>query len=512
MDKSLRIELIRDRFANEPRGSRTQAALHLVLRRLILDGELPAGSPLPPTRRLASDLGVSRSTLVRVYEQLLVEGYLQSRGGSATLVSEALPAAAPDYARRIHPPDRASHAASLSRRGSEIAQHATSSRIQSGAFVPGAPDVGLFPFATWRRLLAKNIRFEQRHLARYSHGGYGPLKAVLADYLRASRRMSCSPRQILILNGSHQAIDLCARMLCDNGDHAWMEDPGYWGASNVLRANGLQIAPIPVDDEGLSLPAPGSPPPPRLIFVSPSSQYPTGVVMSLSRRMQLLELAETNRAWVIEDDYDNEIRYHPYTIGSLFGQARSQRVIYLGTFSKTMFPGLRLAYLVVPEQLAEAFAIGNAELYREGRMIEQAALAEFIDAGHLGAHLKRVRSIYQERRNVLRRAVESRLGDLVSTSGGLAGLHLPYFFSQPLDDVALSNEMLKAGIVVRPLSMYYADPAYSRSGMVLGFAAIDAQTIETAAAQLCRVVEDRFRREQGASQPEARRQCSVSGL
>jgi GntR family transcriptional regulator/MocR family aminotransferase len=499
MDKSLHIELIRDRFENEPRGSRTQAALHLVLRRLILDGELPAGSPLPPTRRLASELGVSRSTLVRVYEQMLVEGYLQSRGGSGTLVSEALPAALPGSARRTHPanyPTPASLATSLSRRGREIAQHATSSRIQGGAFLPGAPDVGLFPFATWRRLLAKNIRFEQRHLARYSHGGYGPLKAALADYLRASRRMSCSPRQILILNGSHQAIDLCARMLCDHGDHAWMEDPGYWGASNVLRANGLQIAPIPVDDEGLSLPPPGAPAAPRLIFVSPSSQYPTGVVMSLSRRMQLLELAETNNAWVIEDDYDNEIRYHPYTIGSLFGQARSQRVIYLGTFSKTMFPGLRLAYLVVPEQLAEAFAIGNAELYREGRMIEQAALAEFVDAGHLGAHLKRVRSIYQERRNVLRRAIESRLGDLVSTTGGLAGLHLPYFFTQPLDDVALSNEMLEAGIIVRPLSMYYADPANCRSGMVLGFAAIDAQTIETAAALLCRVVERRCRHEE----------------
>jgi len=499
MDKSQHIELIRDRFESEPRGSRTQAALHLVLRRLILDGELPAGSPLPPTRRLASELGVSRSTLVRVYEQMLVEGYLQSRGGSGTLVSEALPAALPGSARRTHPanhPTQASLATSLSRRGREIAQHATSSRIQGGAFLPGAPDVGLFPFATWRRLLAKNIRFEQRHLARYSHGGYGPLKAALADYLRASRRMSCSPRQILILNGSHQAIDLCARMLCDHGDHAWMEDPGYWGASNVLRANGLQIAPIPVDDEGLSLPPPGAPAAPRLIFVSPSSQYPTGVVMSLSRRMQLLELAETNNAWVIEDDYDNEIRYHPYTIGSLFGQARSQRVIYLGTFSKTMFPGLRLAYLVVPEQLAEAFAIGNAELYREGRMIEQAALAEFIDGGHLGAHLKRVRSIYQERRNVLRRAIESQLGDLVSTTGGLAGLHLPYFFTQLLDDVALSNEMLEAGIIVRPLSMYYANAANCRSGMVLGFAAIDAQTIETAAALLCRVVERRCRHEE----------------
>jgi GntR family transcriptional regulator/MocR family aminotransferase len=216
--------------------------------------------------------------------------------------------------------------------------------------------------------------------------------------------------------------------------------------------------------------------------------------------MQLLDLAETHDAWIIEDDYDNEIRYHPYTIGSLFGQARSQRVIYLGTFSKTMFPGLRLAYLVVPEGLAEAFAIGNAELYREGRLMEQAALAEFIDAGHLSSHLRRVRQIYQERRNVLRRVIESRLGNLVSTTGGLAGLHLPYFFNQPLDDVALSTEMLDAGIVLRPLSMYYADRSHCRSGMLLGFAAADARTIEAAAGQLCAAIEGRYQRDQQSVQ------------
>ena len=180
--------------------------------------------------------------------------------------------------------------------------------------------------------------------------------------------------------------------------------------------------------------------------------------MSLGRRLQLLEVAESHNAWIIEDDYDNEIRYHPHIVGSLFGQAHFQQVIYLGTFSKTMFPGLRLAYLVVPEHLAEDFAIGNAELYREGRMIEQAALAEFIENGHLSAHLKRMRSIYQERRNVLRRIIDTRLGDSVSTMGGLAGLQLPYFFNHAVDDVALSREMRESGIVLRPLSMYYATP------------------------------------------------------
>ena len=372
------LELIRQRFGSESSGRNVRTTLYLAIRHLILDGSLLPGTALPPTRTLADALGFSRSTLVRVYAQLVREGYLQSRGGAATSVSEALPTAmlaSPDKSPRPAP------TAALSQRGQEIARHATSSRIQGGAFVPGVPDVGLFPFPTWRRLLSKNVRFEQRHLARYSQGGYGPLKVALAEYLRVSRMMVCSPQQILILNGSHQAIDLCARMLCDPGDRVWMEEPGYWGARNVLRANGLQLVPVAVDDEGIAPPETLDGPPPRLMFVSPSSQYPTGAVMSLARRLSLLEQAELHGAWIIEDDYDNEIRYHPHTLGSLFGQSRTQRVLYLGTFSKVMFPGLRLAYLVVPEHLAEAFSIGNAELYREGRMIEQAALAEFIEGG-----------------------------------------------------------------------------------------------------------------------------------
>lgn len=491
MDKALCMELIRSRFERDSNGSGALATLYLSLRRLILDGELSAGSPLPATRLLADELGLSRSTLVRAYEQLVLEGYLQSHRGSGTRVSEVLRIGVKTKSV-VGRPRR--QAAALSHRGREIARCAYSSRVQDGAFVPGVPDIGLFPFPTWRRLLAKYVRFEQRHLARYSQGGYEPLKVVLADYLRASRMMSCSPRQILIMNGSHQAIDLCARMLCDPDDHVWMEDPGYWGASNVLRADGLTIDPVPVDDEGISIPDAGATASPRLIFVSPSSQYPTGVVMSLRRRLQLLEVAESHNAWIIEDDYDNEIRYHPHIVGSLFGQAHFQQVIYLGTFSKTMFPGLRLAYLVVPEHLAEDFAIGNAELYREGRMIEQAALAEFIANGHLSAHLKRMRSIYQDRRNVLRRIIESRLGDSVSTSGGLAGLQLPYFFNDAVDDVALSREMREAGIVLRPLSMYYATSAQRRSGMVLGFAATDAKTIGTAADKLCTAIERRVQR------------------
>ena len=482
-------DLILRQIMRESPSRKLRANLYLAIRRLILEGELRPGSLLPPSRQLADQIGCSRSTLVRVYEQLREGGYLQTVCGSGTRVSDALPESAADG------PGAARRPGSnlvLSARGREIAGNATSSRIQGGAFVPGVPDVGLFPFEIWRRLLSKNIRFEQRHLARYSHGGYGPLKVALSEHLKASRMMSCSPQQILILNGSHQAIDLCARMLCDAGDRVWMEDPGYWGARNVLRANGLELVPVPVDHEGI-VPSRGRAADPRLIFVSPSSQYPTGALMSLRRRLQLLEFAETQDAWVIEDDYDNEIRYHPHSIGALFGQSRDQRVLYLGTFSKVMFPGLRLAYLVVPEDLVDAFSTGNAELYREGRLIEQAALAEFIDAGHLGSHLKRVRGIYQERRGQLRVAIESRLGEHVRSTGGLAGLHMTYVFDRPIDDLALAQEALADGIVFRPLSMYYGDRARTLSGMVLGFAAVSPEDIDAAASRLCALAERRLR-------------------
>jgi GntR family transcriptional regulator/MocR family aminotransferase len=269
-----------------------------------------------------------------------------------------------------------------------------------------------------------------------------------------------------------------------------MEQPGYWGASNVLRAAGLDLVPIPLDERGIAPTADDWSRPPRLIFTSPSSQYPTGTVLSLDRRLELLEGAERCGSWIIEDDYDNELRYHSHPIASLFGLSARQRVLYIGTFSKVMFPGLRLAYIVIPEDLVDAFYIGNAELFRGGRMAEQAALAEFIAEGHYSAHLKRSRAVYQERRDTLLREIETRLGGLVTVSGGHAGLHLLYTFKQPIDDVQLAAQALAEGVIIRPLSLYYLDPKAARlPGMNLGYAAVPVERIGPASAKLAVVVE-----------------------
>ncbi len=486
MESRLIVEVIEQYLDRQPASVKIRIRLYMALRLAILDHALSQGTKLPPTRSLAEDLKLGRNTVVRAYEQLLVEGYLDGRVGDGTYVSDLV-----DLASKPAPPKRliGTRREGLSKRGTSIANNAASSVIQHGAFMPGVPDVDLFPFSVWRRLVAKYINRGQSRLLHYTHLGYGPLKVALANYLRVTRMMVVDPKQIVVINGSHQSIDLCARMLADPGDRAWIEEPGYWGARNVLRASGLEVLPIPLDAKGLAPTLDDWSQPPRLIFTSPSSQYPTGTVLALDRRLELLERAHQVGSWIIEDDYDNELRYDERPVASLFGLCRKQRVIYLGTLSKVMFPGIRMAYLVLPEDLVDAFVIGNSELYRGGRMPEQAALAEFIDEGYFTAHIKRMRSVYHERRDTLRQAMESRLGNAGSVLGGHAGLQLLYRFNQPVDDALIAAQSLAEGVVCRPLTMYYVNQALSEPGLNLGFAAVPVKNIEPAVDTLVRVIE-----------------------
>jgi GntR family transcriptional regulator/MocR family aminotransferase len=486
MELRLIVEVLEQYLDRQPPSVKLRIRLYMALRQAILDRALPQGTRLPPTRTLAEDLQLGRNTVVRAYEQLLVEGYLHGRVGDGTYVSDVVDSASkPAKPKRLIGTQREG----LSKRGRTIANNAAASIFQHGAFMPGVPDIDLFPFSIWRRLVAKYLDEGQSRLLNYTHLGYGPLKVALANYLRVTRMMVVDPKQIVVINGSHQAIDLCARMLTDHGDRVWIEDPGYWGARNVLRAAGLDVLPIPLDAKGLAPNDSDWLRPARLIFTSPSSQYPTGTVLSLDRRLDLLERADEAGSWIIEDDYDNELRYDKRPVASLFGLSRKQRVIYLGTLSKSMFPGMRLAYLVLPEDLVDAFVIGNSELYRGGRMPEQAALAEFIDEGYFSAHIKRMRSVYQERRDCLRARMESRLGDAVSVSGGHAGLQLLYRFNRPVDDALIAAESLAEGVVCRPLSMYYINQERSTPGLNLGFAAVPVKTIAPAVDTLVRVIE-----------------------
>jgi GntR family transcriptional regulator / MocR family aminotransferase len=303
---------------------------------------------------------------------------------------------------------------------------------------------------------------------------------VLADYLRTARSVRCSPEQIIITTGIHQSVDLAVRLLTDSGDVIWTEDPCYWGLRSVLHVSGLNPRPIAVDDEGINPSAEDFAMPPKLILVTPSHQYPLGMVMSLARRRMLLEFARQHQCWIIEDDYDSEFRYGSRPLASLQGLDTAGQVIYVGSFGKTLFPGLRVGYLVAPESLAESFATASAELYREGQLLQQAVLAEFIAEGHFTSHIRKMRGLYGQRREALLDAAASRYGDALPAMGGDAGLHVVMQLPEGCDDRAVAEAALARNIVVRPLSGYYAERARAASGLLIGYACVPDEEIAPA--------------------------------
>lgn len=481
--QSVAAELLLQRWSSAPEAEARQPAnrrLYGCLRQSIFGGSIPATAKLPASRDLAALLGVSRNTVKHAYEQLMAEGYLRTRIGSGTFVADVLPEQvlwpAARQSASAKGPDAARAEDRLSGRGRKVVDGAQASPVQWGAFIPGVPDVTEFPQHKLERIAARWRRSPPAEWLSYASGGGHPdLRGALARYLRQARSVVCDADQILITEGVHQAVDLASRMLADHGQRAWLEEPGYWGVRSVLAMNGLSVDPIPVDEEGLQLPEAVDPP--QLIFVTPSHQYPLGSVMSLARRLRLLEYARQHSCWIVEDDYDSEFRFSGHAIPSLQGLTADAPVIYIGTFSKTLYPGLRVAYMVLPATLAASFRTAHAELYREGHMLTQAALAAFIEEGHYAAHIRRMRLIYAERRSALLELNERRLGPgWVHPHDSNAGLHLVMTLPPDVDDVLVARLARERGVLVRPLSRYYAGQANAR-GLLLGFAAVAAHAM-----------------------------------
>ncbi|WP_233884264.1 MocR-like pyridoxine biosynthesis transcription factor PdxR [Paraburkholderia flagellata] len=515
--------------------------LHKLLQQAILSRELPAGARVPSSRLLAAELGIARNTVTQVYEQLVLEGYVTSATGRGTFVAdtspdeivgateigsietrkninvsgavpppgrvatnsqiargaESLAAVAPGVSAASGPetvataqPQRPT-ARALSARGARLIGSAGVSKRQGGAFMPGVPDVSRFPARVWTRLHNKYWRSLRPDLLTYAPGGgLALLRHVLADYLRTSRSVRCSPEQIIITTGIHQSVDLAVRLLSDPGDTIWTEDPCYWGVRSVLHVSGLNTRPIAVDSEGLNpSPADFAAPPPRLMLVTPSHQYPLGMVMSLARRRMLLEYARQHQCWIIEDDYDSEFRYGSRPLASLQGLDTAGQVIYVGSFGKTLFPGLRVGYLVAPEALAESFATASAELYREGQLLQQAVLAEFIAEGHFTSHIRKMRALYGQRRQVLLDVVSRRYGDALPAMGGDAGLHVVMQLPEGSDDRAVAEAALARNIVVRPLSGYYSSRERANPGLLIGYACVPDEEIAPAFETLAEAID-----------------------
>lgn len=457
--------------------------LYDAIKQAILAGQLGAGIQLPPTRALAILLGISRQTVLNAYEQLMAEGYLSGTVGKGTFVSEHVPPALariPAATQALRP---------LSLRGRQFAD--TALRLNTHgerprAFRIGMPGVDVFPFPIWARLEARRWRRPSFELGYGDPAGHAPLRELLAAYLRASRGVHCDPEQIIITSGSQQGLFLIASMLLSPGDGAWVEQPGYPGTRTALQAVGARVCPVPVDQDGLVVGAGAAAhPDARLAYVTPSHQYPLGVTMSLQRRLELLSWAAARRMWVVEDEYDSEYRYTGPPVASLQSMDRAGCVLYVGTLSKVLFPGLRLGYLVVPPSLVDVFVRGKAAIDRHTAIVPQVVLADFIAEGHFTRHIKRMREVYAERRDALLDAVASDLDQDLMLGPTDAGFHVAAAFRQPRDDVALARTALQDGIELRALSTFYVGAEHGGdaappTGVLLGFAAVPPDQIRQA--------------------------------
>ncbi|WP_282338824.1 PLP-dependent aminotransferase family protein [Pseudomonas sp. PS02288] len=453
--------------------------LYQALRERMLDGRLPGGTRLPASRDLAALLGISRNTVTRAFDQLYAEGYVEGRVGDGTYV--AAPVGAVRTAALVNggpPPSAALR---------QLTEHHLSPPPQGAprAFRVGVPAFDLFPFETWARLSARFWR--KPSPARLGYGdpaGDAQLRELIAAYLRNSRGLHCDPAQIVVTCGAQQAISLCAQLLLRPGDRVAIENPGYRAAGHAFAVAGARLHGIPVDAEGLDCAALERAGDCRLAYVTPSHQYPTGVTLSLARRLELLDWAERHDGWIVEDDYDGEYRYSGTPLTPLAALDRQGRVLYVGTFCKITFPALRLGYLVLPANLAQPFARRRALDMRHSEIGTQAVMAEFIAAGHFQRHIRRMRSAARSRRDALLAGWPDAIPGCAPMPAVDAGLHL----CVRVDSLARERQLIGAaervGVEINALSRYWLPdsdtPQEARAGLVLGFAAVPEAEIRRA--------------------------------
>lgn len=470
------------------------------LRESIRTGTLRPGEPLPATRHLAAALKVARGTVVEAFEQLVAEGYLESRAGGSTTVSvnlterNAAPSAKKKSTQADAPLVRPLPATAV--RYAKIA--AAMYPLPTAPFAISVPAGPVAPDDTWRKL-GNRIR------GTVSGGpsGYAApqglltLRKAIADYVRKSRSVTCTPDQVIITSGTQQGLYLACQVLLGESDQAWVEDPAYLGITSILESSGRQdrIVRLPVDEQGMIVEdgirrAPNA----RVAFVTPSHQYPLGMPMSMARREALLSWAAARNAWVVEDDYDSELRYAGHPFPALQG-LDSRRVVYLGTFSKILFPSLRMGYLIGPADLVPAFCGARIVMDRHPATADQHVLAAFISEGHLDRHIRRIRSIYADSRSDLIKILHAHLPEhLTEVQPIEQGVHLLVWLANALDDIAIARQAADQGVAVRALSPTYSEHCPDkRQGLILGFGGYPKDKMIAAATTLGQIIEQHAR-------------------
>jgi len=478
-------------FPPRPKGQPAYRWLYTSLRDEILSSRLRPGARLPATRDLARQYGLARGTIVSAFEQLKSEGYIEGSVGSGTYVSDVLP---DELLRAASPENQRSPRRSPRR---HLSKYARRTRLFEGyepgpicAFRANLPAVNLFPIRIWTHLTARCWkRASQAHLMGCDALGYLPLRRAVADYLVSSRGVKCEAERVAIVSGVQEAIDLVTRLLLNPGDTVCVEDPGYPGAVRAFQAAGARLCTVRQDEDGIRI-ADVPSKDVRLLYITPGHQFPLGTTMSLARRLQLLEWARRSGAVILEDDYDGEYRYAGRPIPALQGLDPRGLVLYAGSFSKVLFPSLRLGYLVLPVDLVERVEAMKSLTNRHAPVIDQILLTTFIEEGHFGRHLRRMREVYAERLSVLIDEARLRLGELVEVSPVQAGLQTVGWMGSGIGAEAAAAAALKRGVVVTPLQRYYSGKGKLRAGLQLGFAALDVREIRRGVRELAIALAD----------------------
>jgi GntR family transcriptional regulator/MocR family aminotransferase len=459
--------------------------LYAALRTEIVEGRLRPGARLPATRELAKQYGLSRGTIVNSFEQLKAEGYLEGNVGSGTYVSRVLPDELLEVACHTRSKPRAARSTEqrISGYGQRVNPFQNLENRPTRAFRANLPALDLFPATLWAQIAARRLRRVSMNLLLGCDAmGYKPLREAVSDYLGASRGVNCTPRQVAIVSGVQEALDLVARLLLNSGDRVCMENPGYPGAVAVFKAIGAKLSVAPLDDEGMCLrkdALQGA----RLVYITPGHQFPMGITMSLPRRLQLLDWAAKSGAAILEDDYDSEFRYSGRPVPALQGLDHHGLVLFTGSFSKVLFPSLRLGYLVVPPGLVDSVSASISITSRHAPLLEQAVLCDFITDGHFGRHLRRMRQVYAERLSVLQESAKERLAGLLEITGVEAGLQTAARLCRGLNGESVAVAAAKRNVEVTPLSRYFLGRA-THQDLHMGFAAVDPKEIRRGVKEL----------------------------